>query len=41
LNHKVTAHLSAGELIIEWHGEGTNVMMTGPAETSFEGILEI
>jgi len=41
LDNKVTAHLNAGDLLIEWHGEGTSVMMTGPAETSFEGVLKI
>ncbi len=41
LDNKVTAHLNAGDLLIEWHGEGTSVMMTGPAETSFEGVLKL
>jgi diaminopimelate epimerase len=30
-----------GILTIEWQGEHTPVMMTGPAETVFEGTLEI
>jgi diaminopimelate epimerase len=30
-----------GVLTIEWSGEGKPVMMTGPAETVFEGTLTI
>ncbi len=41
LDSKVTAHLRGGDLLIEWHGEGSPVMMTGPAVTSFEGVIEI
>ena len=41
LDNKVVAHLNAGKLTIEWQGEGTSVMMTGPAETSFEGVLKL
>ena len=41
LDHKVTAHLNGGDLIIEWAGEGRSVMMTGPAETSFEGVISL
>ena len=41
LDNSVTAHLNAGELLIEWSGEGSSVMMTGPAETSFEGVLKL
>lgn len=41
LDNKVTAHLNAGDLSIEWLGEGKSVMMTGPAETSFEGVLKL
>lgn len=41
LDNKVTAHLSGGDLLIEWPGEGHSVMMTGPAETSFEGEINI
>ncbi len=41
LDSKVTAHLTAGDLTIEWNGEGQSVMMTGPAETSFEGVLKL
>lgn len=41
LDNKVTAHLSGGDLTIQWPGEGHPVMMTGPAQTSFEGVINI
>ncbi|MFT5573938.1 MAG: diaminopimelate epimerase [Cryomorphaceae bacterium] len=41
LDYAVTAHLTGGDLNIEWAGEGHSVMMTGPANTSFEGELRI
>ena len=41
LDSKVTAHLRGGDLIIEWQGDGHAVMMTGPAATTFEGVLEL
>lgn len=41
LDNPVTAHLNGGDLIIEWAGEGYSVMMTGPAETSFEGVISL
>ncbi len=41
LDNKVTAHLTGGDLIIEWVGEGHSVRMTGPAETSFEGVITL
>ena len=41
LDNKVTAHLTGGDLQIEWSGEGSPVMMTGPANTSFEGELTL
>lgn len=37
----VTVHTRGGDLSIAWDGPGTPVMMTGPAETSFEGTLEL
>jgi len=41
LDNDVTAHLTGGDLSIKWAGEGQPVMMTGPASTSFEGILNL
>jgi diaminopimelate epimerase len=33
----VRVRTRGGELVIGWNGEGTPVMMTGPAATVFEG----
>jgi diaminopimelate epimerase len=41
LDNKVTAHLTGGDLTIQWLGEDHSVMMTGPAQTSFEGVISI
>lgn len=41
LDRRVTAHLRGGELVIEWAGEGQSVMMTGPAETVYDGVINI
>ncbi len=41
LDHEVKATLLGGELSIRWEGEGQPVMMTGPAETVFEGVIEL
>jgi diaminopimelate epimerase len=41
LDARVDVQTRGGVLTIEWRGEGTPVMMTGPAETVFEGTLEI
>ena len=41
LDNKVLAHLTGGDLTIEWKGDGHSVIMTGPAETSFEGVLTL
>jgi len=41
LDNEVTAHLRGGDLNIGWAGEGQPVMMTGPATTSFEGVLNL
>jgi len=41
LGSRVDVQTRGGVLTIEWQGEGTPVMMTGPAETVFEGTLEI
>ena len=39
LDNDVIAHLTGGDLNIKWQGEGQVVMMTGPAQTSFEGTI--
>jgi len=37
----VSVHTRGGDLVIEWTGMGQPVYMTGPAETVFEGELDI
>lgn len=39
LDARVDVETRGGTLTIEWQGEGKPVMMTGPAETVFEGTL--
>lgn len=39
LSPKVTAHLRGGDLHIEWQGEGSPILMTGPGEKVFEGQI--
>jgi diaminopimelate epimerase len=41
LDGEVTVATRGGDLGISWTGEGASVMMTGPAETVFEGEIEI
>ncbi len=41
LDAKVDVETRGGRLTIEWSGEGAPVLMTGPAETVFEGEIEL
>ncbi len=41
LDARVDVETRGGVLTIEWQGEGRPVMMTGPAETVFEGTLTL
>ncbi len=41
LDSRVDVELRGGSLVIEWQGEGTPVMMEGPATTVFEGQLRL
>jgi len=41
LEESVAVDLPGGRLNISWAGEGEPVMMTGPAETVFEGEIEL
>ncbi|MGM0767845.1 MAG: diaminopimelate epimerase [Pseudomonadota bacterium] len=41
LDSRVEIELRGGRLIIEWQGEGTPVMMEGPAATVFEGQIRL
>ena len=41
LDARVEVELRGGPLVIEWQGEGTPVMMEGPATSVFEGQLRL
>jgi diaminopimelate epimerase len=41
LDSKVDVQTRGGRLTIEWHGADSHVLMTGPAETVFEGVIEL
>lgn len=41
LDPRVEVELRGGPLVIEWQGEGTPVMMEGPAASVFEGQLRV
>lgn len=41
LESRVEVELRGGRLVIEWQGDGTPVMMEGPATTVFEGQLRL
>ena len=41
LDHRVEVELRGGKLVIEWQGDGTPVMMEGPATSVFEGQLRL
>ncbi|WP_317706696.1 diaminopimelate epimerase [Methylomarinovum caldicuralii] len=41
LRSPVTVALPGGELTVEWQGRGEPVWMTGPAESVFEGEIEL
>ena len=41
LQSPVSVHTRGGDLVIEWAGKGQPVTMTGPAETVFEGEIEL
>ncbi len=41
LDSHVTAHLTGGDLMIEWQGVDQPIIMTGPATTVFQGQIQI
>lgn len=41
LESEVSVRLPGGELSVQWSGGDAPVMMTGPAETVFEGVIEL
>jgi diaminopimelate epimerase len=41
LERSVKVHTRGGQLAVEWAGGDASVLMTGPAETVFEGTIEL
>jgi diaminopimelate epimerase len=41
LNPEVSVHVRGGELRVNWGGPGEHIWLTGPAEISFEGHVEV
>jgi diaminopimelate epimerase len=41
LDEQVLVHLPGGDLVVKWHTEGKSVLMEGPAETVYEGTIEL
>jgi len=41
LNDTVKVILNGGELVVSWSGEGSPVMMTGPATTVYQGQIDL
>ena len=41
LDRRALVHTRGGDLLIEWPHEDASVLMTGPAETVFEGEIEL
>lgn len=39
-NKKVTTRFKGGDLEIEWHGDGTSVIMTGGYDKIFDGVID-
>lgn len=41
LDKQVLVHLPGGDLVVKWHSEGQPVLMQGPAETVYEGTIDL
>ncbi|MEN8167073.1 MAG: diaminopimelate epimerase [Pseudomonadota bacterium] len=41
LDERVEVQLPGGELVVEWQGENSSVLMSGPATAVFEGSIEL
>jgi diaminopimelate epimerase len=41
LDEKVDVEAPGGHMMVEWHGDDTPVWLIGPAQTSFEGQVEV
>lgn len=40
-DRKAVLHLRGGDLVVEWRASNNHVYLSGPAEISFEGVVEI
>ncbi|MBT3060723.1 MAG: diaminopimelate epimerase [Candidatus Thiodiazotropha sp.] len=41
LGEEVIAHLLGGDLMVKWRSEGQSVLIEGPAETVYEGTIDL
>ncbi|MCM8856798.1 MAG: diaminopimelate epimerase [Candidatus Thiodiazotropha sp.] len=41
LDERILVHLPGGDLVVKWHSEGQPVLIQGPAETVYEGTIEL
>jgi diaminopimelate epimerase len=41
LDEQVLVHLTGGDLMVKWQSEGEPVLMEGPAQTVYEGTIEL
>ncbi|MCU7917742.1 MAG: diaminopimelate epimerase [Candidatus Thiodiazotropha sp. (ex Epidulcina cf. delphinae)] len=41
LDEQVRVHLRGGDLVVKWHSEGQPVLMQGPAESVYEGTIDL
>jgi diaminopimelate epimerase len=41
LSEEVVVHLRGGDLVVKWTSKGQTVLMRGPAETVYEGAIEL
>jgi diaminopimelate epimerase len=41
LDRSVDVHARGGRLLIEWPADDASVLMTGPAQTVFQGEIEL
>lgn len=41
LDEEVVVHLPGGDLVVKWHSEGQSVLIEGPAETVYEGTIDL
>ncbi|MES9970922.1 MAG: diaminopimelate epimerase [Candidatus Thiodiazotropha sp.] len=41
LDEAVLVHLPGGDLVVKWHSESQSVLIEGPAETVYEGTIDL